>query len=1123
MSSGDKLFDDLKKSIEARNVTVVAGSGVACATTKAAPGWSQLIQTGIDHCASALNAKPSWCRKASLLLPDPDDDDDEPSLDLMLSAAELVHQKIKSVGDGEFAGWMREQFESLEPDDSSVIDAIVALETRLVTTNYDDLIEQVSGLRGITWKDRRETMRDVRRDDRRVLHLHGHWNAPESVVLGLESYIEVANDAHAQTVMRTLGAATSLLFVGCGEDGLADPNWGRFLEWLRQFDKDGGHEHRHYRLVLEKDRFDPIGRLFPLVYGKKHSDLAGFLRKLAPADGGGCSASRITSSGKAKLTDCVAAYLERLERHTEFMELIGLGRSLQVELPIAEAYVPLRTTLHRSFEAKESDRFLEGRDEVEVEVEIAEVFRRGQDNKQRGVVLLGEPGSGKTTGAKQLAWQLASGQSLPQDLGLPAGITPVLLRFRELSQEILDAQKSGLKKFLFDRTFCEDASNGVDNPGPELWDLDGGLLWILDGLDEVMDPQARRKVSGWVQKALKNRPKDWFLVTCRFQGYFRKGVPLGPKFAEFHVRPLDDQQIQNFVTEWFSAAYKMLIEPEEKSQQKADEVSGRLLKILSTERLQTRRMRELTTNPLMLTILCVVFHEERKLPTERAELYSRCVRVLLEHWRRDIFENENGQDVQSYDADAAQAVLARMAWWMHSEQDRAAAPLDELAAEAERGLASVSASSGLGRDGAAFIDRMRSEAGLLAKTADGRCGFLHLSFQEYLAATHAAAHGFSKELASQATVSWWQETALLSLRTSETHCRDFFTELLAAGVAENDPNLAQQCIDEARFLPPEPFVEVLEDGKSTVKRQTAVLRLLRSRLSELPTVASVAESLTTSKRKTVASVAKEVIAPVRARSVGSEVAGVVSSRDDRGRKAGDVWVDDRTGITYVWIPAGKFQMGEGDGQHEVQLTQSFWMARYPVTNAQYGLFLTKLGRKAKKPEYWDDRRFNGDDQPVVGVSWDNATAFAEWAGSGGTRVALPTEAQWEYACRAGSTEDYSFGNDVKKLGDYAWYNDNSNNQSQPVGAKRPNDWGLHDMHGNVWEWCQDWHAGYDEDLAVDPTGPKKGSDRVDRGGSWWNSARFCRSAIRGRSTPSYRNFNLGFRVATVPRTGPASK
>ena len=127
-------------------------------------------------------------------------------------------------------------------------------------------------------------------------------------------------------------------------------------------------------------------------------------------------------------------------------------------------------------------------------------------------------------------------------------------------------------------------------------------------------------------------------------------------------------------------------------------------------------------------------------------------------------------------------------------------------------------------------------------------------------------------------------------------------------------------------------------------------------------------------------------------------------------------------------------------------------------------------------------------------------------------------AEWEYAARAGSTAAYSFGDSADDLGAYAWYEDNSGGKTHPVGQKRPNAWGLHDMHGNVWEWVQDWYGKnyYASSKEDNPRGPGAGECRVLRGGSWYNSARFCRSALRGLNTPDSRIDFIGFRLVLSP-------
>jgi formylglycine-generating enzyme required for sulfatase activity len=131
----------------------------------------------------------------------------------------------------------------------------------------------------------------------------------------------------------------------------------------------------------------------------------------------------------------------------------------------------------------------------------------------------------------------------------------------------------------------------------------------------------------------------------------------------------------------------------------------------------------------------------------------------------------------------------------------------------------------------------------------------------------------------------------------------------------------------------------------------------------------------------------------------------------------------------------------------------------------------------------------------------------------GETYRLPTEAEWEYACRAGSTTRYCFGDDEGELFEYAWYSDNSGG-THPVGTKKSNDWGLYDMHGNVWEWCEDWYGDYPSGEVTDPAGPSRGSERVARGGGWYDGAHFCRSGSRGSVTPDLRGHWLGFRLVS---------
>ena len=234
------------------------------------------------------------------------------------------------------------------------------------------------------------------------------------------------------------------------------------------------------------------------------------------------------------------------------------------------------------------------------------------------------------------------------------------------------------------------------------------------------------------------------------------------------------------------------------------------------------------------------------------------------------------------------------------------------------------------------------------------------------------------------------------------------------------------------------------------------------------------------------------------------------------------------GMKLVLIQPGEFMMGspasekdrsDDEHQHRVRITKPYYLATTEVTQKQWESVMGTTPWKGKT--YVKE----GPDFAATYVSWYDAQEFCrKLSAEEGVTYRLPTEAEWEFACRAGSTTRYSFGAEDSRLSDYAWWGGffgdghaKDEKYAHEVGRKRPNAFGLYDMHGNVWEWCSDWYAEdyYKNSPASDPKGPGTGLYRFNRGGGWDSSARFCRSAGHYRDTPDFRGNNLGFRVAAV--------
>jgi formylglycine-generating enzyme required for sulfatase activity len=267
-------------------------------------------------------------------------------------------------------------------------------------------------------------------------------------------------------------------------------------------------------------------------------------------------------------------------------------------------------------------------------------------------------------------------------------------------------------------------------------------------------------------------------------------------------------------------------------------------------------------------------------------------------------------------------------------------------------------------------------------------------------------------------------------------------------------------------------------------------------------------------------------------------------------------ITNSIGMKLVLIPKGTFQMGspieeagadDDEAQHQVTISKDYYLGVTEVTQGQYEKVM------GTNPSYFQKRVIRKSDSsmyPVEQVSWEDAVEFCKKLSDlpeerkAGRVYRLPTEAEWEYACRAGSKTAYSFGDNGRDLGNYAWFGNNSGSKeldsdalwarlkdnpreylntllsagcaTHPVGEKKANAWGLYDMHGNVWEWCSDWYGDYPKGAVSDPTGGREGSPPVDRGGCWFDGAANCRSAVRARRDPSDRNLRFGFRVALSP-------
>ena len=796
------------------------------------------------------------------------------------------------------------------------------------------------------------------------------------------------------------------------------------------------------------------------------------------------------SNSPSPMSENINRYLKKMISLHETISLSGFETKVRVPIHLEDLYVPLDAMVDRTIHHKkvvgnfsEMESLLDGKEDSTVALDDA-FDLANRCGQRRGIVIIGDPGAGKTTHLRRLI--LGVCQHGATNFGLPEEIVPVLLPLRNLGDGKLDL-------CAFMRNQFSESLITISDDFTESLIENSRLLLLFDGLDEVAGVRARAKVAQWIDRLLRSEPEWRIAVTCRYAGY-QASSRLSPNFLELHMRPMSAQQSETFIHNWFRIVETSMAKDKEKARYEAAKQAEKLITRLRKPDFCASRVFELTRNPLLLTTICLVHRDRGVLPRHRARLYDESVNVLLERWRQAKALKVNIQ------ADVAKRVLQPVAYWLHNKEGRTRATAKELSPVIESALHTVKESK---RSAEEFLRSIRDESGLLTGWSTDLYGFMHLGFQEYLAARDIRSRAFAnpdalQEIADHFGESWWREVILLLLALEDTPVFDrFMRAVMELPVFAEQGALLEECFEDAVEISYEPFIDLLKkppgDDRELWKRQAIALRIVEGRApDELGNL--------------VSSLSKHPFPEISGRFVKRETQGNVITID-RGK------------YELVLVPGGEFWMGsvtsekgrmEREGpRHKVGIP-GFYMGQYPVTNEQYGQFL-KENSEVQEPRYWADRRFNQPRQPVVGVSWKDAKRYAEWAG-----LRLPSEAEWEFACRAGTSTRFYTGDQDKDLERAGWYYKNSDDQTHPVGEKEANAFGLYDMHGNVWEWVEDdWHGNYKEAPGNEKAwiDSPRGDGRVFRGGSWNVGADYCRSAVRSYWVPDNRFNGLGFRLA----------
>jgi len=762
-------------------------------------------------------------------------------------------------------------------------------------------------------------------------------------------------------------------------------------------------------------------------------------------------------------------FLAYLSEDHRYLQMRGFGADLRVPLELEPIYIALRAVPSHAEMARCGPDDDTETPRIE-ELEIGPALDFAHQHGYTGLIVLGEPGSGKTTLLKFITLCLAQ-QTPAAKSGIAPNRFPLYLPLRAVTDF-----KVSLEDAL--RTVYHEIQSKL--PGDffarVLADEQTRCLIMLDGLDEVATAERRTEALEWIERQRKLYPGQQLLVTSRFAGY-RGATRLPENYLELHIREFRDEDVRTFVRRWYRQV---------ETRQRGDTDQWRgwargqgddlIQQLFSAENLLG-----LARNPLLLQLLCLLHRTHGAMPQRRAELYEECIKVLLQKW-----DEAKGLEV-FLSATEARQVLRPLALWLHQEEGRTYADEEDVRRVLRPHLARVKretqgqAEEQLER----VLTSVRDRSGLFVGFDVARYGFQHLSFQEFLAAEEIVKLGESSRLVETFGRPCWREPTLLALGMDDPRFQTaLFAELVPSAQCDQHFDLALTCVREALAPCVTPFIDLLRDRAAPWQaRYRCAMFLLEIGGAEAITAL---EAALDDPQPQVAAAVRDALT-----RLGRVLPAVAKAAE------ADIRVNAKDGTQLIRIPAGQFWMGSDDGaenerpRHRVVLDE-FYIARHPVTNAQYAQFMKETGHK--EPYYWDDKRFNQPNQPVVGVTWRDAMEYCQWAG-----LRLPTERQWEKAARGTDGRTWPWGNeppDERRCNFSGNVGATTEVGSYPDGASP---YGCQDMAGNVWEWCvSKWRDSYkgepDDSIEGDAL-------RVLRGGCWWDDANAVRCAFRGRSGP----------------------